>query len=1294
MTQLVRFYQQPALSRWREGQLKEKARSLGVDGLLISSEWCYYLELEESLTETDYELVRWLLAETFEPDNFGETTFLTSKEVVEVGPRLSFETSWSSNAISVLRDCGLSKATRIERSLRLSFIPGVGQDQIDLLLEGLFDRMTEMIYPIPLPSFAANVETAAVRIVPVLTEGSEVLLRLNEELGLGWDRQDVQYITHIFQVGLERDPTDVELFELAQGLSEHSRHPFFRGKVTIDGQPVGETLMDIVKRPWKLSLGNSLSAFSDDSSVIRGGLVEILVPEFPGQPCLLVPSNRVLHPTLTAETHNHPTGVSPYPGAATGGGGVTRDGFSVGRGGLVTAYALGYAVAALGLGLPGEKKAWSPPEQFARPLDVLIQASNGASDYGNCFGQPVTLGFVRSFETQLRDGHWAWYKPILYAASAGLINDLHVYKGDPEVGMLVVQIGGPAYRIGLGGSSASSMMQGQNTAELDFDSVQRGDPEMEQRVYRVIRSCIELGEGNPIVSIHDLGAGGDCNALPELVYPLGAKIDLRSITVGDKNLSVLEIWGNESQERECLLIRPADRRLFEEICQREGCPVAFLGEVTGDGHFVLEDDDGSRPVELPQEVALGEGLRKHYDLVHLPTDLEDLELPEGLTVQEALDQVLRLPSVGSKGFLVRKVDRSVGGLIAQQQCVGPFQLPVADFSIEAHSHFGYTGTARSLGEQPIKGLIDPDAMGRLAVAEALLNLCGARISNRNEIRCQANWMWAAKLPGEGAKLYDTAVAMSDIMVELGLAIDGGKDSLSMATLMKSLDHTDQLVKAPGQLVIATYAYMSDVRAKVTPDLKKASSSLIYIDLGAGKMRLGGSALAQAFDQIGSDCPNVEDVSLLARAFDTIQGFVEQSLITAVHDRSDGGLITTLVEMAISGGFGVATRLPTSDPIGFLFNEELGLVVETDSPQIVLTRLSESQVPAQLIGEVADRNSRFVVANTNGIVLDKSLSELRVLWESTSSLIEALQANPDCVAQEERSFEDLTLPSLTLTYVPEVTAPEVLLGNAKPKVAVFRDEGSNGDREMAASFHSAGFDVYDLTTRDLIEGKVQLRDFVGLVAVGGFSRKDVPAAGKGWGAIIRFNPAVSQQFTEFFTRPDTFSLGVCNGCQLFTVLGLVPWQGLEDRSLPRFIANQSNRFESRFATVEVREGPSIFFRGMEGSRLGIWVAHGEGQLYLPEQDQLDRLHEQKLIPLGFVDQSGRPTETYPFNPNGSPNGITALCSPNGRHLVMMPHPERLSNQLWQWPWLPKEWKDLSASPWLRLFQNAYNWCRQS
>ncbi|MCH8821144.1 phosphoribosylformylglycinamidine synthase [Patescibacteria group bacterium] len=1294
MTQLVRFYQQPALNRWREGQLEEKARSLGIDGLSISSEWCYYLELEESLTEADYELIRWLLAEMFEPDNFGETTFLTGKEVVEIGPHLSFETSWSSNAISVLRDCGLSKAIRIERSLRLGFEPQIEQSQVGALIKGLFDRMTEMIYPVPLSSFATNVETAAVRIVPVLAEGSEVLLRLNEELGLGWDEQDVQYIRQIFQVELERNPSDVELFQLAQSLSEHSRHPFFRGEITIDGQPVGQTLLEIVMRPWKLSPGNSLSAFSDDSSVIRGGLVEILVPEFPGQPSLLVSSNRVLHPTLTAETHSHPTGISPYPGAATGGGGVTRDGFSVGKGALVTAYAFGYAVAALGLGLPGEKKAWPPPEQFARPIDVLIQASNGASDYGNCFGQPVTLGFVRSFDFQLGDNHWAWYKPILYAASAGLVDDLHVYKGDPEVGMLVVQIGGPAYRIGLGGGSASSMMQGQNTAKLDFDSVQRGDPEMEQRVYRVIRACIELGEGNPIVSIHDLGAGGDCNALPELVHPLGARINLRSIPVGDKNLSVLELLGNESQERACLLIRPADRKLLEEICRREGCPVAFLGEVTGDGNFVLEDNDGSRPVELPQEVALGEGFQKHCDLVHLPQELDPLELPEDLTVEVALDKILRLLSVGSKGYLVRKVDRAVGGLIAQQQCVGPFQLPVADFSIEAHSHFGYTGTARSLGEQPIKGLLNPAAMGRLAVAEALLNLCGARVSNRDEIRCQANWMWAAKLPGEGAKLYDTAVAMSNIMVELGLAVDGGKDSLSMATLMQGPEQTDEVVKAPGQLVIATYAYMNDVRIKVTPDLKKEGSFLIFIDLGVGRMRLGGSALAQSFDQIGSDCPDVEDVSLLARVFDTIQEFVEQGLISAVHDRSDGGLITTLVEMAIAGGYGMGIQLQTSDPISFLFNEELGLVVETDSPQIVLARLSESQVPAQLIGEVADRGSRFVISDTNGIVLDNSLSELRVLWESTSTLIEEFQTDPECVAEETASFQKWDPPSFSLTYTPQVTLPEVLQGSAKPKVVVFRDEGSNGDQEMAASFHLAGFDVYDVTTRDLIEGKVQLRDFVGLVAVGGFSRKDVPTAGKGWGAIIRFNPSISEQFKDFFNRPDTFSLGVCNGCQLFTVLGLVPWQGLEDRFLPRFIANRSKRFESRFATVEIRESPSIFFRGMEGSRLGIWVAHGEGQLYLPKQDQLHLLHEQKLIPLGFVDPLGRSTETYPFNPNGSPNGITALCSPNGRHLVMMPHSERLSSQLWQWPWLPEEWKDLLASPWLRLFQNAYDWCRQS
>lgn len=1295
MTQLAYFYQQPALSPWRRDQLVEKARRLDLGELVVSSEWCFYLQLEQELAETDLKLVCWLLAETFEPQNFGETSFLSGESVVEVGPRLSFETSWSSNATSILRDCGLTKVTRIERSLRLGFTPQIDRDKVETLIEGLFDKMTQAVYPTPLSSFAVSTQPAAVRTIPVLTEGPQALFQLNKELGLGWDEQDVHYINRTFRVQLERDPTDVELFELAQGLSEHSRHPFFRGEMSIDGKPAGETLMDIVKRPWKLNPGNSLVAFADDSSVIRGGPVQVLLPASPGQSSSLVLSNRVFHPTLTAETHNHPTGVSPHPGAETGAGGVTRDGFSVGRGGLITAYFLGYAVAALGLGLPGEEKSWTPPQQFAAPIDILVAASNGASDYGNCFGQPVILGFTRSFESQLPDGHWAWYKPILYAASSGQIDDLHLHKGAPEIGMLVVQLGGPAYRIGLGGGAASSMMQGENATELDFDSVQRGDPEMEQRVYRVIRSCIELGVDNPIISIHDLGAGGDCNALPELVHPLGARIDLRAIPVGDKNLSVLEIWGNESQERECLLIRPSDRPRFEEICTREGCPVAFLGEVTGDGYFVLEDTDGSKPVELPQEVALGEGLRKHYELYHLPVDLEPLQLPSGLTVETALDRVLRLPAVGSKGFLTRKVDRSVSGLIAQQQCVGPFQIPVADFSVEAHSHFGHTGTACSLGEQPIKGLINPAAMGRLAVAEALLNLAGAKVSSRQEIRCQANWMWAAKRDGEGAKLFDAASAMSDIMVELGLAIDGGKDSLSMATMMRGPDGSDQVVKAPGQLVIATYAYMNDVRQKVTPDLKKPGSSLIFIDLGCGNMRLGGSALAQSYDQIGADCPDVEDVTLLGKAFDLIQELVEsETLISAVHDRSDGGLITTIVEMAISSGYGVEVQLSTADPIAFLFNEELGLVVETDVPHLVLAKLSDVGIPTTLVGITTERGYRFGIANHDEILVDKSLSELRIAWESTSSLIEALQANPDCVAEEAGFFDDTNPPSFRLNFTPLPTRPGILLETAKPKVAIFRDEGSNGDREMAAAFFSVGFDVWDVTTRDLMEGKVELKDFTGLVAVGGFSRKDVPAAGKGWGAIIRFNPAVSEQFTTFFNRPDTFSLGVCNGCQLFTTLGLVPWQDLPDQSLPRFIANRSNRFESRFATVEVVESPSIFFQGMEGSRLGIWVAHGEGRLYLPEDGQLRQLSEQRLAPLRFVNPRGGATESYPYNPNGSPEGITALCSPDGRHLVMMPHPERLSNQLWQWPWLPDEWNNLRASPWLRFFQNAHDWCRGS
>lgn len=1294
-TELLRFYRTPALSRVATNRFLDGVRRHGITAEKIDSEWCFYLQPASALRYEELSIVCWLLAETFEPYNFGDRSFLASSHVVEIGPRLNFETSWSTNAVSVLRNCGVAGVERIERSLRISLPGGLGPDERSEMLGPLYDRMTQAVYQSPLGSLDSSIAVVPVKTIPLLGQGRQALIGFSSEMGMGWDEQDVEMIAKLFSTTLKRNPTDVELFQIGQANSEHSRHLFFKGRLIIDGEEVPESLIDIVKAPWKAYPSNSLLAFADDSSAIRGRLVPMMMPKKVGDSSPLFVEERIMHPTLTAETHNHPSGIEPYEGAATGSGGRIRDQHVTGRGALIGAGAIGYCTG--NLHIPGEKPLWEEgdcrnPPNMASPLQILIQASNGASDYGNCFGEPIVVGFTRTYADKER----GWIKPVLYAAGVGQIDDQHLHKKDPEKGMMVVQIGGPAYRIGLGGGSASSMVTGENLAELDFNSVQRGDPEMEQKLHRAIKACVGLGDENPIISVHDLGAGGDCNGLPELVYPKGARVRLRDIPVGDKTLSVLEIWGNEAQERDCLLIWPERLTKFQEICQREGLPCALIGQVTGDGWFAVEDVDGSTPVNLPLEEILGESVRKTFPLKRIRESLKPLSIHPRLEVFNALVRVLRLPSVCSKRFLTNKVDRSVGGLVAQQQCVGPNQLPLSDYAVVAQSHFADTGTAISLGEQPLKGMVSPAAMARMAVAEALLNMVGARVTAREHIKASANWMWPAKLPGEGSRLYDAACAMRDIMIELGIAVDGGKDSLSMAVKTQGQGDNEITIKAPGQLVIGAYATMDDVSCKATPDLKRAGNSLVFIDLSGGKSRLGGSALAQVFRQIGDEVPDVEDPELLAKAFDTVQELVEKGLICSVHDRSDGGLVVTLLEMAFAGNAGLDVTLTSqADAITTLFAEELGLVVECPDPDPVIDALNARNIPFQQIGQVVEMWDKTTIYCNGELVLDSDSVMLRRIWEGTATAIEKLQANPECVEEEAKEIQYQQGPAeFKLTYDPVPSPSEILLSTAKPKVAILREEGSNGDAEMASAFYAAGFEPWDVMMNDISEERIGLDQFHGLAAVGGFSFKDVFDAGKGWAGVIRFNPKVKEEFENFYSRSDTFSLGVCNGCQLMSILGWVPMRRLSDTQKPRFIRNRSERFESRFVTLEIQRSPSIFLREMEESRLGIWVAHGEGQLHVPDDQVFSDILQQNLAPLRYVDAFGGVTETYPFNPNGSSQGIAGLCSSDGRHLVMMPHPERLANKMWQWPWIPDEWKSLRASPWLRLFQNAYYWCKNS
>ena len=826
-------------------------------------------------------------------------------------------------------------------------------------------------------------------------------------------------------------------------------------------------------------------------------------------------------------------------------------------------------------------------------------------------------------------------------------------------------------------------------ANIDFEGVQRGDAEMENKMNRVIRAAIERRDANPIVSIHDQGAGGNGNVLKEISAPNGAEIDIRNLVVGDPTMSVKELWGAEFQENDAMLIREKDRAFIEAVGKRENVPVMVMGKITDSGHMVVKDSKtGETAVDLDLELVLGELPKKTFVDHHVPTVLEPLALPAELSVMQALDRVFRLLSVGSKRFLTSKVDRSVTGLIARQQCCGPLHLPLADVAVFAQSHYSSTGCATAIGEQPVKGLVSPQAMGRLTVGEACTNLVWAAITDIEDVKCSGNWMWASKLEGEGAAMYDCCEAMGQAMLELGIAVDGGKDSLSMAAKVG-----EEIVKAPGTLVVSVYAGCPDISLTVTPDIKHADrSTLLFVDLSGKHARLGGSALAQTFKQLGNECPDC-DTALLKRAFRKTQSLLRERVLLAGHDRSDGGLITTVLEMCFGGDCGCVLDVATeASALEYLFNEELGLVVEVDDAKVeaVLKAYAEVDVPVSVIGTTQKAN-RVTIRVNGAVVLDEDEKKLHDLWEATSFELDKLQSNPACSEQEQEGLKKRHKPVWKLTYEPRETPAAWLANASKYRVAIIREEGSNGDREMASAMYAAGFEPWDVHVRDLLNGSITLEGFRGIVFVGGFSYADVLESARGWAATILFNKNLKAQFEAFYARPDTFSLGICNGCQLMAQLNFVPWKGIEEVKQPRFIQNKSGRFESRFVNVRVEKSNAIMLKDMEGSTLGVWVAHGEGRCYWPDAAVRDEAIRQQCVALKYVDDDGEPTMEYPMNPNGSENAIVGLTSPDGRHLCMLPHPERMFMKF-QWPYWPEEW-ETPVSPWLKMFQNAREWCER-
>lgn len=1167
--------------------------------------------------------------------------------IVFVGPKLGMTSPWCSNMIQILNNSGINNVIQIEK-----YICSDKHNLID------FDDMTEQVYK-KLPN---TFNTSIIR-EKTKKFNYEDIEKINHDMKLNLDAKDINLYKAYFKKR-NIQLTDIELFDLAQSNSEHSRHWIFNGKFCIDDNYKSETLMELVKKPLKNQSSNSIIAFKDNSSAIRGFQSLLFNPIHMSEPakCLLHPVE--IDFTLTAETHNFPTGIAPFQGATTGIGGRIRDNIAIGRGGNIVAGTAGYCVGEIDI--TNKNKAYK----------ILTEASDGASDYGNKIGEPIILGFARTFKQIIHGQLFEWDKPIMFTAGIGTVLHKNINKHKPINNNIITRIGGPAYRIGVGGGSASSDSNNENNNNIS--AVQRGDPGMENKVVRAIRNISSAEGKNIILSIHDQGAGGMANVTKEIVSPVGGEVFLNKVNIGDKSLSSLEIWGAEYQEQVTILIDEKNRDIVKSVCTRENVPVEFVGSVKETGKIEVFDRDNTLIVNLDLDETLNKIPQKEYTFKTVKHEFFKLEIPEHNFIVH-IKNIFSLISVSSKRHLTNKVDRSVSGLIAQQQCIGPLQTPLSNYAIIATTHHNLTGCATSIGEQPIKSLINSSNMVNMTVGEMLTNIIFAKITCLKDIKCSGNWMWSPKLEGEGSELYSAVKTLSDIFIQLGIAIDGGKDSMSMHSEING-----KIIKTPRTLVLSAYAPMVDIRKKITPELKKIGSDIIFVDLGYNYARLGGSSIAQYYDQLGNESPDFENINDFAGVFKIIQKYIESDKLLAGHDRSDGGLITCLTEMVISSNIGCRIDVISQhSEIDYWFNEELGLIVEIDK-QFTNEFLAEFKtlVPVYKLGETCN-GYKIEITHNSKQILSESITELRYAWEKTNYKIE-LNKIPKELAFSE--MNELTTINRFNYVIPEsiYAISNFKLQNSmiQPiKVGVIREEGSNGDREMAAALHSAGFEVWDINMNDLIKNPYLLYSFRGIVFVGGFSYSDVLGAANGWYNVIQNNETINKQFRYFFNRKNTFSLGVCNGCQLMARLGL--FEGIETIE-----QNTSKRFESRFSQVKIPHTNSIMLSELEGLSLGIWVAHGEGRF------NPNNCFDKSTICMQYVDPMNIATEIYPYNPNGSSMGIAGICSENGRHLAMMPHPERCFLN-WQMAWKPYDLKNKHIySPWFYMFKNAFIWCNNN
>jgi len=1306
---IVKITGATALSPFRQQKLSAELQALepGISG--VSARFVHFAELERPLSTEEARTLEQVLGHVpaSDADTAGGTRFL-------VAPRIGTVSPWSSKATDIARHCGLAMVKRIERGIEYVLHGTLADPQA--VKVRLHDRMTQVVLAEDEPERLFSHHTPApVAYVPLLAQGRPALAEANRQLGLALSEDELDYLADSF-AALGRDPADVELMMFAQANSEHCRHKIFNASWRIDGEEQPETLFGMIRNTKNHSPAGILSAYSDNAAVIEGPQAQVFLRNAQTLDYGYTAENA--HILMKVETHNHPTAISPYPGAATGSGGEIRDEAATGKGSQTKAGLTGFTVSHLKI--PGFHQPWEEdhgkPGRISSALEIMLQGPLGGAAFNNEFGRPNIAGYFRSFEIKMPSPQTplpptgeglssaplppgegrgervelrGYHKPIMIAGGMGTVRPPLVAKGGIPAGAAIIVLGGPAMLIGLGGGAASSQASGEGAEDLDFASVQRENPEMQRRCQEVINRCNALGSDTPILSIHDVGAGGISNALPEIIHDggRGARFELRQVPNDEPGLSPLQIWCNEAQERYVLAIKPEAVALFDAFCQRERCPYAVVGHATEEEQLILSDElFQNRPIDIPMSLLFGKPPKMRRDVERTAAQALKLNLA-GISIAESAKRILAFPAVADKSFLIHIGDRSVGGLVARDQMVGPWQVPVADVGVTASGFQAYTGEAMALGERSPLAIIDGPASGRMAVGEALTNLAAASIANLGDVKLSANWMAAAGAPGEDAKLYDTVKAVGlELCPALGLAIPVGKDSLSMKTVWRE-GETEKTMSSPLSLIITAFAPVADIRKTLTPQLRldAGPTRLVLIDLGLGKNRLGGSVLAQVYKQMGDQTPDLDDPALFKAFFAAIQALNQDGLLLAYHDRSDGGLWAAVCEMAFAARAGAEIDVDDlgEDPLAALFNEELGAVVQVreDRLSAVLARLQAAGLDQALhvIGKPRD-DGRIAILRSGQEWFAARRADLQKVWAETSYQMQALRDNPECAQAQFEAVGDDHDPGLhsLLSFNPQADIAAPFIHAARPRVAILREQGVNGHVEMAAAFDRAGFASVDVHMSDLIEGRLNLRDFKGLAACGGFSYGDVLGAGGGWAKSILFNPRARDEFAAFFSRKDSFGLGVCNGCQMMAQLrGLIPGAA----HWPSFQRNLSEQFEARVAMVEILPSPSIFLAGMEGSRLPVVVAHGEGRAEFTGEPSLH------LAALRYVDNRGQPTEAFPSNPNGSPLGLTGLTTEDGRFTILMPHPERCFRTV-QNSWHPADWGE--EGPWLRMFRNARVW----